>query len=210
MTIHKKELIRMATSMTFEQLEHFLRHLHLHAQEIRAGTFNKDLRSYIMNVTTARDLSNEVAHTLVHLMRLKEFEGYEEADYEFDTAMPNKVELKSYRFSKFAPGDFTYGITIANTIRMGLVSDQNISLPIQESQEQLQRFGKAIKDCNAMIAILNILSQKKKLETQIQTLKNSVQKLDGLPAREDVIDSLDTLTAQLKKMSLQSSIKAFG
>ncbi len=198
------------TTMTFEQLEHFLRHLYIHAQEIRNGTFDKDIRSYMRNVECARYLSNEIAHTLVHLMRLKKFKGYENADYRFDTEEPSVEELKSYKFTKFVPGDFSYGITIANTMRMGLVSDEDIVLPIDVSQQQMERFGKAIKDCSAILVMLEILSKKRKYQSNIQNLKAKVQEMDSFSTKAKVLDAFDELKVHLDNMSWATTLKEFS
>lgn len=62
--------------MTLEQMDHFLRHMKMHAEEFKNETFTKN-SSYLEKLIDAQKLALEISHDMVHVMRVKQFKGYE-------------------------------------------------------------------------------------------------------------------------------------
>lgn len=68
----------MRKRMSLEQMDHFLRHVKMHVEEFQNGDFYKD-RSYLEKLKEAQYLALEVSHDMIHVMRTKQFKGYEDA-----------------------------------------------------------------------------------------------------------------------------------
>ena len=74
----------MMRKMSLEQMDHVLRHVEMHANEFRHGNFTKG-GDYLKKLKEAQELALEVSHDIIHVMRTKQFKGYENADFSTDT-----------------------------------------------------------------------------------------------------------------------------
>lgn len=141
----------MTNSMSLEQMDHFLRHVKMHADEFRNGTFTKD-RVYLDKLTTAQRLALEISHDMIHVMRLKKFEGYEDVDFSFDVSLPD--DLKAHVFRSFDYSSFRVGCTLRNTLDLGMVEEKNIILSKEDAEYQLNTLADAIQDAGVFVKLL--------------------------------------------------------
>ena len=137
--------------MTLEQADHFLRHMYQHAKELRDGSFSKD-PSYMSHLRDAQYVALEISHDMIHVMRTKKFEGYEDADFDFDVKLP--TDWKNHEFKKFDYSSFTIGIKLKKTLDLGLIDESNMILSSEEAVEQLKVLGNAIQDAEVFLKML--------------------------------------------------------
>ena len=138
--------------MTTEQADHFMRHIEQHAAALREGRFTKDI-SYIDKLRSAQYVFLELSHDMVHIMRSKEFKGYENADFDFYVALPEN--WKEHEFGHFDYSSFQTGIRIHQTLDLGMISERKIQLSLEDAEKQMTNFGRVIQDAEVMIAMLN-------------------------------------------------------
>ena len=63
--------------MSLEQTDHFLRHVKMHADEVKLGTFKKDKEDYLKKLKEAQKVALEMSHDMIYILRLRKFKGYE-------------------------------------------------------------------------------------------------------------------------------------
>ena len=64
-------------AMSLEQTDHFLRHVKMHADEVKLGTFKKDKEDYLKKLKEAQKVALEMSHDMIYILRLRKFKGYE-------------------------------------------------------------------------------------------------------------------------------------
>ena len=138
-------------NMSLEQMDHFLRHVKMHAEEYKNGTFTKD-RSYLEKLMEAQRLALEISHDMIHVMRVKKFKGYEDADFSFDVSLPADLEGHVYR--SFDYSSFRIGYDLRSTLDLGMIEDVNIVLDVEDAKEQMETLGNAIQDAGVFIKLL--------------------------------------------------------
>ena len=84
--------------MTVENMDHFLRHISMHAEELRNGTFEKDV-TYLEKLKEAQRIAIDISHEMFQIMRRKGFENYAGQDFVFNVAIPE--DLEHYEFHMF-------------------------------------------------------------------------------------------------------------
>lgn len=139
-------------TMTNEQMDHFLRHVKMHAEEVRLGTFSKEPQEYISKLIAARQLALEISHDMIHIMRIKQFEGYENADFQFDTFLPNNWQ--EHEFHTFDSTSFIIGCKIRSNLDYGMIDEKNIILSCSDAENQLEILANSIQDASVLIEML--------------------------------------------------------
>ena len=71
-------------AMSLEQTDHFLRHVKMHADEVKLGTFKKDKEDYLKKLKEAQKVGLEMSHDMIYILRVRKFKGYENADFSFN------------------------------------------------------------------------------------------------------------------------------
>lgn len=138
-------------NMSLEQMDHFLRHIKMHAEEYKNGSFNKDAQ-YLDKLKNAQNLALEVSHDMIHVMRVKKFKGYENVDFSFDVSLPQNLEEHAYR--DFDYSSFRVGCQIRSTLDLGMIEDYNIRLTKEDAEKQMETLGAAIQDAGVFIKLL--------------------------------------------------------
>mgnify|MGYP004590636923 FL=1 len=141
----------MRRKMTLEQMDHFLRHVKMHVEEFQNGDFYKD-RSYLEKLKEAQRLALEVSHDMIHVMRTKQFKGYEDADFCFDVHLPQN--LKAHEYRTFDSTSFRVGCKLKATLDLGMVDEKHIILTKEDAEVQMETFGHAIQDAGVFIKLL--------------------------------------------------------
>lgn len=141
----------MRKKMTLEQMDHFLRHIALHAEELRQNDFQKG-PEYIQKLKEAQALAADVSHDMIHVMRVKKFQGYENADFVFYTDCPE--DLEHHQFREFDVTSFRVGCKLKATLDLEMVEEKNIILTLEQAEEQLEVLGNAIQDAEVLIKML--------------------------------------------------------
>ena len=141
----------MITKMSLERADHFMRHMECHAEELRNGRFTKD-KSYMDRLKDAQYIFLEISHDMIHVMRFKQFKGYENADFQFETNLPNDWE--HHEFRKFDMTSFTDGIRLKESLDLGILMEDNIALACKNAEVQLRLLGEAIQDAEVFIKML--------------------------------------------------------
>lgn len=128
--------------MSLEQMDHVLRHVEMHANEFRHGNFTKG-GDYLKKLKEAQELALEVSHDIIHVMRTKQFKGYENADFSYDIILPN--DYKHHRFRHFDAASFQVGCKLKATMDLDIVPDSMIQLSCDDAEQQMNElgFGKA-------------------------------------------------------------------
>lgn len=137
--------------MSLEQTDHFLRHVRIHANELREGTFSKE-KEYLEKLKSAQYTALEISHDIIHVLRLREFKGYENADFSFDVNLPEN--WKNHEFRKFDSQSFRLGCKLKRTLDMGLVDENSLKINIKELEEQMEILGNSIQDSEVLIKML--------------------------------------------------------
>ena len=52
-------------AMSLEQTDHFLRHVKMHADEVKLGTFKKDKEDYLKKLKEAQKVALEMSHDMI-------------------------------------------------------------------------------------------------------------------------------------------------
>ena len=141
----------MRKKMTLEQMDHFLRHVKMHVEEFRTGDFYKD-RSYLEKLKEAQYLALEVSHDIIHVMRSKQFKGYENADFSFNVSLPK--DLEKHVFQTFDATSFRVGCKLKATLDLGMVDEGHIILTVKDAETQMETLGHAIQDAGVFIKML--------------------------------------------------------
>lgn len=141
----------MRRKMTLEQMDHFLRHVKMHVEEFQNGDFYKD-RSYLEKLKEAQRLALEVSHDMIHVMRTKQFKGYEDADFCFDVHLPQN--LKAHEYHTFDATSFRVGCKLKATLDLGMVDEKHIILTKEDAEAQMETLGHAIQDAGVFIKLL--------------------------------------------------------
>ena len=142
----------MYRRMSLEQMDHFLRHVKQHAEELKQGVFNKD-RSYLERLKVARYMALEVSHDMIHVMRIKEFKGYEDADFCFDITLPDE-DLTQHEYRVFDATSFKVGCKVQSILNLEIIDERKIQLSKEEAEAQMTALGNAIQDASVLIELL--------------------------------------------------------
>ena len=137
--------------MTLEQMDHFLRHIEIHVNEFRQGCFTKG-SDYLSKLKTAQKLALDVSHDIIHVMRTKQFKGYENADFCYDVSLP--ADIKHHHFRHFDASSFRVGCKLKATIDLGLIPEHLIVLSVEDAEQQMNELGWAIQDAGVFIKML--------------------------------------------------------
>ena len=63
--MEKEKMSREETEiMSLEKADHFLRHIKMHADEVKSGTFNKDKEDYLNKLRKAQRVALEISHEM--------------------------------------------------------------------------------------------------------------------------------------------------
>ena len=146
--------------MSLEQMDHFLRHIEIHANEFRQGCFTKG-SDYLRKLKQAQKLALDVSHDIIHVMRTKQFRGYETADFSYDVSLPD--DIKHHEFRHFDATSFRVGCKLKMTIDLCLIPAKNIVLSVEDAEDQMNQFGWAVQDAGVFIAILEEYFNKPKV-----------------------------------------------
>ena len=87
-------------AMSLEQTDHFLRHVKMHADEVKLGTFKKDKEDYLKKLKEAQKVALEMSHDMIYILRLRKFKGYENADFSFNIKLPDDWKNHEFRTKK--------------------------------------------------------------------------------------------------------------
>lgn len=139
------------TKMSLEQMDHFLRHMKMHAEEFKNETFTKN-SPYLEKLIDAQKLALEISHDIVHIMRIKQFKGYENADFSFDVSLP--ADLQNHVFRSFDYSSFRIGCNLKATMDLGIIDEKDILLSVDDAEEQMETLGNAIQDAGVFIELL--------------------------------------------------------
>jgi len=137
--------------MTVEQMDHFLRHVKMHADELRNGTFSKDI-TYLEKLREAQRMAIDISHEMFHIMRRKGFENYAGQDFVFNVAIPE--DLEHYEFHMFDYESFRLGCKIQRITEILMDDEIKISLEPKPAADELERFSNAIQDAAVMIKMV--------------------------------------------------------
>lgn len=137
--------------MTLEQMDHFLRHVRIHAEEFRNGSFNKS-EAYIYKLREAQYMALEISHDMIHVMRQKSFKGYENADFQFVVNLPKNWE--KHEFRTFDYSSFRTGIKLREIIDLGIIPEKMIPLDCKDAEEQMEVLANAVQDAEVLITML--------------------------------------------------------
>lgn len=142
----------MSSKMTVEQMDHFLRHVKIHAEELRNGTFEKNV-TYLKKLEEAQNMAIEISHEMFHIMRRKGFENYAGQDFVFYVSIPEDIE--NYEFHAFDSDSFRLGCKVQRMTEIMLWCDEiTITLEPKAAAEELERFSNAIQDTAVLIKML--------------------------------------------------------
>ena len=131
--------------MSLEQTDHFLRHVKMHADEVKLGTFKKDKEDYLKKLKEAQKVALEMSHDMIYILRLRKFKGYENADFSFNIKLPD--DWKNHEFRTFDCQSFKIGC------KMG-IDERNLRIDVKELEEQMKVLGDAIQDSEVLIKML--------------------------------------------------------
>lgn len=137
--------------MTVENMDHFLRHMSMHAEELRNGTFEKDV-TYLEKLKEAQRIAIDISHEMFQIMRRKGFENYAGQDFVFNVAIPE--DLEHYEFHMFDYESFRLGCKIQRITEILMDDEIKISLEPKPAADELERFSNAIRDSAVMIKLL--------------------------------------------------------
>lgn len=136
--------------MSLEQSDHFLRHIKMHAEELKNGTFSKKVK-YLDNLKEAQYCAMEVSHDLIHILRYKKFKGYENADFSFDVSLPSN--LTGHEFREFDYDSFHAAYRLKNALDIGITED-SLNISVEELENQMENLSAAIQDAGVFIKLL--------------------------------------------------------
>ena len=137
--------------MSLEQADHFLRHIKIHAEEVRTRTFTKEKQEYLKKLKEAQNIALEISHDIIYILRRREFKGYEQADFSFNVNLPD--DWKNHEFRTFDCHSFRLGCKLKKSIDMG-IEEKNIIVNVSELEFQMKVLGNAIQDSEVLIKML--------------------------------------------------------
>ena len=137
--------------MSLEQTDHFLRHVKMHADEVKLGTFKKDKEDYLKKLKEAQKVALEMSHDMIYILRLRKFKGYENADFSFNIKLPD--DWKNHEFRTFDCQSFRIGCKLRMALEMG-IDERNLRRAVKELEEQMKVLGDAIQDSEVLIKML--------------------------------------------------------
>ena len=138
-------------AMSLEQTDHFLRHVKMHADEVKLGTFKKDKEDYLKKLKEAQKVALEMSHDMIYILRLRKFKGYENADFSFNITLPD--DWKNHEFRTFDCQSFRIGCKLRMALEMG-IDERNLRIDVKELEEQMKVLGDAIQDSEVLINML--------------------------------------------------------
>lgn len=138
-------------AMSLEQTDHFLRHVKMHADEVKLGTFKKDKEDYLKKLKEAQKVALEMSHDMIYILRLRKFKGYENADFSFNIKLPD--DWKNHEFRTFDCQSFRIGCKLRMALEMG-IDERNLRIDVKELEEQMKVLGDAIQDSEVLINML--------------------------------------------------------
>ena len=150
--MEKEKMSREQTEiMSLEKADHFLRHIKMHADEVKSGTFNKDKEDYLNKLRKAQRVALEISHDIIYILRRREFKGYENADFSFNVDLPKDWENHEFRI--FDCQSFRVGCKLGKALELG-IDEMNIKIELKDLEEQMQALGDAIQDSEVLIKML--------------------------------------------------------
>lgn len=138
-------------AMSLEQTDHFLRHVKMHADEVKLGTFKKDKEDYLKKLKEAQKVALEMSHDMIYILRLRKFKGYENADFSFNIKLPD--DWKNHEFRTFDCQSFRIGCKLRMALEMG-IDERNLRIDVKKLEEQMKVLGDAIQDSEVLIKML--------------------------------------------------------
>lgn len=138
-------------AMSLEQTDHFLRHVKMHADEVKLGTFKKDKEDYLKKLKEAQKVALEMSHDMIYILRLRKFKGYENADFSFNITLPD--DWKNHEFRTFDCQSFKIGCKLRMALEMG-IDERNLRIDVKELEQQMKVLGDAIQDSEVLIKML--------------------------------------------------------
>ena len=138
-------------AMSLEQTDHFLRHVKMHADEVKLGTFKKDKEDYLKKLKEAQKVALEMSHDMIYILRLRKFKGYENADFSFNIKLPD--DWKNHEFRTFDCQSFRIGCKLRMALEMG-IDERNLRIDVKELEEQMKVLGDDIQDSEVLIKML--------------------------------------------------------
>ena len=139
--------------MSLEQMDHFLRHVKMHAEELENETFSKDI-GYLEKLKFAQYKAKDVAHDLFHVMREKGFEGYKDND--FNSYIPLPDDYKQHSFRTFDYESFRLAINVKYIMTLGMVMERDIPLNEDEARKQMEILYYALEDAEVFLQMLEV------------------------------------------------------
>ena len=137
--------------MSLEQTDHFLRHVKMHADEVKLVNFKKDKEDYLKKLKEAQKVALEMSHDMIYILRLRKFKGYENADFSFNIKLPD--DWKNHEFRTFDCQSFRIGCKLRMALEMG-IDERNLRIDVKELEEQMKVLGDAIQDSEVLIKML--------------------------------------------------------
>ena len=91
---------------------------------------------------------------MIHVMRTKQFEGYEDADFDFDVRLPKN--LKEHKFRHFNWASFAVGRKLKATLDLDIIDEKHIVLSKEDAEEQMAILSQAIQDAGVLLKLLEV------------------------------------------------------
>lgn len=136
--------------MNLEKMDHFLRHMKLHREELRIGLFKKS-PEYLTNLKEAQREAIELIHDNFHICRCHGFDRYKNADFELTVKLPKDVE--KHEFREFDYDSFRISIKNKNALNMG-INEKFLRFELSDLEREMEALGNAVQDAEVLIKLL--------------------------------------------------------
>ncbi len=140
----------MYIEMNLEQMDHFLRHMKLHREELRIGVLKKG-PEYLENLKKAQQEAIELIHDNFHICRCHGFEHYKDADFELDVKIPD--DLEKHQFREFNYDSFRVSVRNKNALNMGM-SEKALRVELEDLEREMESLANAVQDAGVLISLL--------------------------------------------------------
>lgn len=140
----------MYTEMNLEQMDHFLRHMKLHREELRIGVLKKG-PEYLENLKKAQQEAIELIHDNFHICRCHGFEHYKDADFELTVKLPDDVE--KHQFKEFDYNSFRISVKNKNALNMG-INEKFLRFELSDLEREMESLANAVQDAGVLISLL--------------------------------------------------------
>ena len=136
--------------MNLEKMDHFLRHMKLHREELRIGILRKG-PEYLENLKEAKVEAIELIHDNFHICRCHGFENYKDADFELTVKLPDDIE--KHQFREFDYNSFRISVKNKNALNMG-INEKFLRFELSDLEREMESLANAIQDAEVFIKIL--------------------------------------------------------